>query len=116
MKPTFKINGRDCASRRRRCSREDRARYLKLFGRSGLSVPAFCREHGLVPVTFYNWRRATGALPQADAGFAEIAVAPSTTAADGSLCIHVGELMIEAKAGTDAAWIARVLAALRSAQ
>src|ERR1035441_7919725 len=38
-------------------SEEEKAEYLALFERSGKSVSAFCREHGLCEQTFYYWRK-----------------------------------------------------------
>jgi hypothetical protein len=35
-------------------------RWLRLWPKSGLSVQAFCAQHGLAQPSFYAWRRVIG--------------------------------------------------------
>jgi transposase len=79
---------------------------------SGLSVSAFCREHGFSDQTFYNWRkRLAGSKPVRFA-----LVAADATVAGGQLPIELflvsGERLRIAP-GTDAATLRTVLDVLR---
>ena len=79
---------------------------------SGLSVTAFCRQHGFSDQTFYNWRkRLSGSEP---VRFALVAADAAVTAEQLpiELCLVSGDRLRIAP-GTDAATLRTVLNALR---
>jgi transposase-like protein len=62
-------------------------RMVRRCRNSGLSVRAFCEEHGLSEPSFYAWRRSLAARDEAAVRFVPVQVTPSpqpTTMADGS--------------------------------
>jgi putative transposase len=79
---------------------------------SGLSVSAFCREHGFSDQTFYNWRKRLGGSEPVRFAL----VAAETTAAAEQLPIElvlVSGDRLRIAPGTDAASLRRVLNVLR---
>ena len=79
---------------------------------SGLSVTAFCREHGFSDQTFYNWRKRLAGSKPVRFAF----VAADATVAAGQLPIELflvsGDRLCMAP-GTDAATLRTVLNVLR---
>jgi len=62
-------------------------RMVRRCRNSGLSVRAFCEEHGLSEPSFYAWRRSLAARHEAAVRFVPVQVTPPpqpTTTADGS--------------------------------
>ena len=39
-------------------SRDEQATHLETWRLSGLSGQAYCRQHGIIPTTFYSWVKA----------------------------------------------------------
>src|SRR5271165_2966681 len=92
MNPTIRTRTTKTAGGPRRPprSKKEKAEILALFERSGKSVSAFCREHGLCEQTFYYWRkqvRPDAILPAVKAGFAEVAV--ETAGVSSSIIVHL---------------------------
>jgi transposase-like protein len=89
---------------------------LALFERSGKSVSAFCREHGLCEQTFYYWRkrlRRDAILPAAKAGFAEVAVEAAGMSSNIVVHLNTG-ILLEIPVGADPAWVGRLMGELRT--
>jgi transposase-like protein len=109
--------------RRTRCvwSPAERAEWLALFERSGKSPSEFCRENDLAEATLSLWRRQQrhgeeGAAE--DGGFVEIPVARLSAPVEHTegvpaLIVRAGGMTFEFAAGTDPAWLARVLRAVQ---
>src|ERR1039458_3222382 len=77
-------------------SKEEKAEYLALFERSGKSVSAFCRKHGLCEQTFYYWRKRLhrgAVLPAVKAGFAEVAVEAAGMSSNIIVHLNTGILL-----------------------
>jgi len=90
-------------------------RWAELMGQqqqSGLSVRAFCRQHGFSDQTFYNWRkRLAGSEPVSFA-----LVAANAPAAAGQLPIElllISGDRLRIASGADAATLRTVLNVLR---
>lgn len=89
---------------------------LALFERSGKSVSAFCREHGLCEQTFYYWRkrlRRDAILPAVKAGFAEVAVEAAGVSSNVTVHLNTG-ILLEIPVGADPAWVGRLMGELRT--
>ena len=91
---------------------------LAAFSTSGLSVRAFCRQHGLHEKRFYTWRRNLGLSPLARP-------ATSTTPATGFVPVRVvsdsslevvlpSGLTVRVPASADVSHVARLVHALRA--
>ena len=97
-------------------SKEEKAEILALFKRSGKSVSAFCREHGLCEQTFYYWRkrvRPDAILPAVKAGFAEVAI--EAAGVSSSIIAHLNTgVLLEVPVGADPAWVGRLVGELRA--
>jgi transposase-like protein len=105
----------------RRWSRQEWAKCVALFERSGLRSKTFCREQGLAPSTFSYWRRR---LREASGPGSEgklVEVRPVVSEADmrggsatgGAMRIAVpGGIWMDVREGTDACWVAGVIRAL----
>jgi transposase len=86
---------------------------------SGLSVRAFCEEHGLAEPTFYAWRRILAERDAAAVRFVPVQVAsepsPQLTAADSAasleLVLGAGRLL-RVGPGFDESTLRRLLALL----
>jgi transposase-like protein len=48
---------------RRRYTRDEKAEFLKTFGRSDGNAASFCRKHRVAYHTFLGWRRGAGRKP-----------------------------------------------------
>jgi transposase-like protein len=97
-------------------SKAEKAEMLALFERSGKSVSAFCREHGLCEQTFYYWRkrlRRDAILPAVKAGFAEVAVEAAGVSSNVMVHLNTG-VLLEIPAGADPAWVGRLMGELRT--
>lgn len=73
-------------SRRRLNSDQWRAP-IKQQKASGQSVSAFCREHDLLPKTFWNRRKALRAADQPGDGGLIAVAPPASTASSGPMCL-----------------------------
>ncbi len=96
---------------------EEKRRLLMLQKRSGKSVSAFGREHGLCEQTFCYWRgrlRPERAAKPTEAGFAEVAVAPPATSAPLGLAVYLPTgVTLEIAAGADALWVGQLIRELQ---
>ena len=84
---------------------------------SGLSVKAFCREHGLVDKTFYNQRnklsRVPGSADRTKPGFVQVQPAPAAMdALPGSLVLHHRHSRLELGTAVNPRWLAELMGAL----
>ncbi len=81
---------------------------------SGESVTVFCQQHGLIPKTFWNRRKA---LREAGQGKGMVVVAPpaSSSASTGAMAVswHGVELALPASASP--AWVAQLMRELANA-
>jgi transposase-like protein len=59
-------------------------RMVRQFHGSGLSVRAFCEEHGLSVASFYGWRRTLAARDEAVVRFVPVQVTPQSLKGEGS--------------------------------
>lgn len=101
---------------RRRFSAEDRARWMELYQHSSRSVRDFCRANALCQSSLSRWLRQSRAVTRGlhpQGSLVEVRVAPApASAASVKVCLPGGVTM-EVASGTDAAWLAGVLCALR---
>jgi hypothetical protein len=95
---------------------------LRQWRRSGLSVRAYCHEHGLSEPSFYAWRRTLASCESQAVSFVPVRVAepgpsPATDGSAGAL-----ELVLDAGRrlrvgpGFDAPTLRRLLALLEEGQ
>ena len=88
------------------------AQLIRQQQQSGLSVTAFCREHGFSDQTFYNWRkRLAGSEPVRFALVTDAAPAPAEQLLIELVLVSGDRLRIAP--GTDAATLRTVLNVLR---
>jgi transposase-like protein len=92
---------------------------LDELSESGESVDSFCRRRGVRPGTLYWWRWKLGAARRKSStgtGVRLLPVAISSSAAPvaGAVVIHVSDLRMHVEAGTDVAYVAALVEALRS--
>jgi len=89
--------------RKKRCTPQQRQRYVEEFGRSGRSQAEFCRQAKFHPRTFSLWRRRANPAPPA---FAEVQVSgPAPVGTGGAAMLHVpGGAKLEIALGDEAAW------------
>jgi putative transposase len=88
------------------------AELIRQQQQSGLSVTAFCREHGFSDQTFYNWRKR---LPESEPVRFALVAAGATTAAEQlsiELLLVSGD-RLRVASGADAATLRTVLKVLR---
>jgi transposase len=98
----------------RDADRERRWReHIAGWTRSGLSVRAYCRRHGLSEPSFYFWRRELPARdgPAGPAAFVPVAVVPEPAAAGFEIVVP-GGYEVRVGPGFDPAALRRLLAAL----
>lgn len=85
---------------------------------SGLSVVAWCREHGIEKNTFYGWRKRLWESPAASAPqFIAVAIdrlVEAPAPAPSSLTLHIGRVAVEVASGFDPALLSDVLSILES--
>lgn len=104
---------------RARRSSEQWSALLDELSESSESVDAFCRRRGVRRGTLYWWRWKLGTPerePSTGAAVRLLAVAISSIAPTvaGSVVIHVSDLRVHVEAGTDVAYVAALVEALRS--
>ncbi len=109
-----KAESRNAESPRRRWSEAQRRRIVAESYRSGESVSAVARRHGVHTSLLFKWRRRHRAPADADAGFVPVVVEapePSSEAASGRMEIVVGDdVRVIVDATVYAPALARVLA------
>jgi transposase len=112
------------AGRRRRWPAEAKARIVAESCTSGLPVSEVARRHGLRPQQLFGWRRAARsgglAVPGEAPGFVPIVAshaeeASRATCAAGSIEIELGGILVRVHGRVEAAALAEVLAAVKSA-
>jgi transposase-like protein len=94
-------------------------RMIRQCRESGLSVRAFCEQHGLAEASFYGWRRTLGQRAAEAVDFVPVRVVPEpTTVPDAHKSGHALELVLGSGRrvgigpGFDAATLQRLLAVL----
>jgi len=94
---------------------KDWQRLVRAWQRSGLSQAAFCRQHGLSPVTFSSWRHRIASpaavVPEARR-FVEVALAPGEREVY-EVRLRCGRT-VRVPAGFQADDLARLIAAVES--
>jgi hypothetical protein len=89
---------------------------------SGQSAAVFCRERGVVPAAFYQWRRrlrgggvaARPATAEGAAGFVEMLAGGRAGGRGSGVALRLGEgLTVAVEPGFDGETLRRVVAALR---
>ena len=112
------------AGRRRRFSRDTKARIVLESRAPGAVVSEVARRHGLTPQQLFGWRRelgvvvAGGDVPAALSSFAPVIVQGSVAKQDpaerGLIEITIGEVLIRLRGGVAPGMIAAVLRGLRA--
>ena len=112
------------AGRRRRFSRDTKARIVLESRAPGAVVSEVARRHGLTPQQLFGWRRelgvvaAGGDVPAALNSFAPVIVQGSVAKQDpaerGLIEITIGEVLIRLRGGVAPGMIAAVLRGLRA--
>lgn len=94
---------------------EERAEWLRLLEESGKPLSEFCRENGLPESTVSLWRKQLrDPTSTSDSEFIEVPLPSRTAISDAPrLTIRIGDVAVEATAGTDAAWLAELVRQLR---
>jgi hypothetical protein len=94
-------------------------RMVQQWRRSGLSVRAFCKQHGLSQPSFYAWRRTLAAREAALPAFVPVevlpeprALFPSDSAACGLELLLAGGRLLRIGPGFDGPTLRRLLAVL----
>jgi hypothetical protein len=89
-------------------------RWIQQWRRSGLSVRAFCAQHGLTQASFYLWRRELQRRDAAAVSFVpvEIAAAEASEPATGIEILLAGKRRIRVEPGFDVLTLQRVVAVL----
>lgn len=100
-----------------RRTRDERARWVWAFRRSGRPAASFCAEHGLTVGSLRRWEQEVeqgGASAEAAPveHFARIVIA-DRAAAVSTLVVEVGGAKVRVEAGFDAALLRAVVGALR---
>jgi transposase-like protein len=105
----------------RKWSAEEARFVLRAQERSGLSVHAFAREHGLSHERLYRWVRKLGASSDhapahdvADIEFTPVVLTNSRTAPVVTVRVDDVELEVADPSGVDPSWLAAVIALVRS--
>jgi hypothetical protein len=107
---------------RARKSPEQWSALLDELSGSGESVESFCRRRGIRRSTLYWWRWKLGASrrsPRRDGAIRLLPVTVSTgvsleAPAVAAIVIHIGGLQVHVEPGTDVAYVASLLDAIRS--
>ena len=96
---------------------------LRRYQRSGLTVRAFCREHGLAVRTFYGWRLALAQGEGTTAPFVPVQIVadpqavPAASATGTGLELALGgKRLLRIGPGFDAGTLRRLLAVLEEGQ
>ena len=81
---------------------------------SGLSVPAFCAQHGLSSASFYHWRRVLERRAAEEPAFVPVQVVADDTPAQASALevVLTDGRAVRIAPGFDAATLRRLLAVL----
>lgn len=108
------ISGTAVIRRQRRRSATERARWLKRFERSGLSLRVFCRKHGVPVSTLLFWRRqarrAVGTAARVvEVPSAAVRAAAVSAAARGIAIRLPNHIELEVSDHTDPKWVAALL-------
>jgi transposase-like protein len=105
----------------RRWSSQEARFVLRAQERSGLSVHAFAREHGLSHERLYRWVRKLGTSSDHDPGpeladieFAPVVLTTNSTAPSVTVRVDDVELEVTEPSNVDPAWLAAVVALVRS--
>jgi transposase-like protein len=100
------------AARRRRWTAAEKARFLRAFVESGLSVSKFSRKVGVPLSTLYQWQQHAerGQSKTARPAFAEVRVAGPALGTTASVHLPCGA-RLEAAVGTDPDWLAAIIKA-----
>jgi hypothetical protein len=107
---------------RARNSPEQWSALLDELSESGEPVESFCRRRGIRRSTLYWWRWKLGASRRSSRSdtavrLLPVRVSPSRDpepAAAHGIVIHVANLQVHVEAGTDVAYVATLLEAIRS--
>lgn len=92
-------------------------RRLRDWQRSGLSVSAFCRCHGLGAHSFYAWRRILAQRDGEQADFIPVRLLAESQSADGALEVLLASgRRLRVSPGFDAATLRQLLAVLEEDQ
>jgi transposase-like protein len=84
---------------------------------SGLSVTAWCKEHGVCTQTYYKWQKRLFimAKEQHEVQFAEIApIAEAPSNQQASVTVHIAGATVDIHAGADTTTVETVLRILKS--
>jgi transposase-like protein len=91
---------------------------VRQWRRSGLTIRAFCQEHGLSEASFYAWRQTLAEREQQRHGsadqppaFVPVQVVPAPAAASLEVVLGAGRV-VRVPPGFDAATLRQLLAAL----
>ena len=101
--------------RRRRFTTAQRQEFLAQYRRSGLSAPAFVRQHGLNLSTLYQWIHRTKSAPRRSAPlFKEVLLSGAPLLPAWAAEIAIGnELTLRLGSHISAEFIAQVIQQLR---
>lgn len=101
--------------------RQQWERWLGLWRTSGLTVRAFCRQHGLSEPSFYAWRRTLQPRHRTTAAFVPVRVLVDAAPGNGRIVndpsasleiVLTGNRVVRVGPGFDAASLRRLLAVL----
>ncbi len=107
--------------RRRRWSRDEKARIVEETLAAGAVASEVARRHGISPQQLFGWRRAARrpAIAASPPGFAPVmleALAQERTPADGAVLeIEVGAMVARIPLCADSATLAKIVRALKAA-
>src|SRR5258707_15140050 len=88
-------------------------RRLRDWQRSGLSVSAFCRRHGLAEKYLYRWRRILAERDAEQAAFVPVRLLTENGSPDGTLeLVLASGRRLRVRRGFDAATLRQLLAVL----
>jgi hypothetical protein len=89
-------------------------RWILQWGRSGLSVRAFCTRHGLTQASFYLWRRELQRRDEETVSFVPVEVVASEPSGltGGIEILLAGKRRVRVKPGFDVVTLQRVIAVL----
>jgi hypothetical protein len=107
---------------RARRSPEQWSAVLDELSGSGESVESFCRRRGIRRETLYWWRWKLGTSRRSSASHAGVRLLPVSVSSDGrfesavahGVVIHVAGLQVHVEPGTDVAYVASLVEAIRS--
>jgi transposase-like protein len=99
-------------ARRRRWAAAEKARFLRAYAESGLSLSTFSRKVGVPLSTLYQWQQHAERWQSEAArpAFAEVRVAGPAPGTTASVYLPCGA-RLEAAVGTDPEWLAAIIKA-----